>query len=300
MHAVRDPSSGPQRLRVASPEDRDERRAARDERPDRLIGDRLPALSAMRRRRAGRHRQHPVQQQHAVFAPRATDRRWSAPARRGRLRARGRCSAGCAESAARRARPRTTARPDAQASDRVLADDEHPHVRERLAERPQDVRPGRQVATPGRHLGPQEVTHRRDLGGDGRERLRPTRLDDLAQRARPRLTHRATAATTASTASATATSTRSSVSRSRTSTTPSARPRPTIDDRRHAQQFGVGELHARRDPAAVVVEHRARRRPRARSAKSSAAANTASSLPVATTCTSAGATDRGQHRPFSS
>ena len=60
----------PEALRVAPPEDRDERRAARDERADRVVGDVLPALAAVRRGRARPHREHAVQQHHAVRAPR--------------------------------------------------------------------------------------------------------------------------------------------------------------------------------------------------------------------------------------
>ena len=55
-------------------------------------------------------------------------------------------------------------------------------------------------------------------------------------------------------ASATGTSSRSPVRRSRTSMVPSARLLADHDDRRHPEQLGVLELHARRDAAAVVVE----------------------------------------------
>ena len=55
-----------------------------DQRPDRLVGDRLPALAAVRRGRARRDRQAPVQQQHAVLAPRASGRRRTGSAARDR------------------------------------------------------------------------------------------------------------------------------------------------------------------------------------------------------------------------
>ena len=72
------------------------------------------------------------------------------------------------------------------------------------------------------------------------------------------------------------------------------------DDGRHADQLGVLELDARARPSAGRREHRGPRRASSSPASRSAAAKTASSLPVATRCTSAGATSRGQNRPSSS
>ena len=115
--------------------------------------------------------------------------------------------------------------------------------------------------------------------------------------------HRATQPRTTDTisaaADATGTSTRSPVRRSLISTSPSAEPLSDHDDRRHPEQLGVLELHPGRHLGPVVVEHPDAGRLQL-AAKPSAAANTASSLPVATMCTSAGAISRGQHRPDSS
>ena len=44
--------------------------AAGGERPDRALGDLLPAAAAVRRGLAGPHRQHPVEQHHALVGPR--------------------------------------------------------------------------------------------------------------------------------------------------------------------------------------------------------------------------------------
>ena len=72
------------------------------------------------------------------------------------------------------------------------------------------------------------------------------------------------------------------------------------DDRRHAEQLGVLELHPGRDSAAVVEEHGQPGRHQVARERLAPRSNTASSLPVATTCTSAGAIARGQDRPSSS
>ena len=64
------PEQRPQVLRVAAPEDRHQRAAAGDQRPDRGVRDLLPALAAVRRGRAGAHREHPVEQQDALLGPR--------------------------------------------------------------------------------------------------------------------------------------------------------------------------------------------------------------------------------------
>ena len=103
-----------------------------------------------------------------------------------------------------------------------------------------------------------------------------------------------------SAASATGTSTRSPVRRSRTSTTPSASPLPTTTIVGTPISSASLNFTPGRDPAPVVEEDLAAPASRARRRGVSAAAKTASSLPVATRCTSAGATARGQHRPSSS
>ena len=63
---------------------------------------------------------------------------------------------------------------------RILADDQHPHVGERLLERAQHPVARGQVTAPGGHFGPQEVTHRADLVRHRGQGLSPARLDDLA------------------------------------------------------------------------------------------------------------------------
>ena len=69
MHGV-SPSSG-RRLRASRPQRiATSGVAAGDERADRLVGDRLPALVAVRARLARRDAQHAVQQQHAGVGPR--------------------------------------------------------------------------------------------------------------------------------------------------------------------------------------------------------------------------------------
>ena len=52
----------------------------------------------------------------------------------------------------------------------VLADDEHPHVVQRLLEGAQHAVAGRQVPATGRDLGAQELAHRRDRVRDRLER----------------------------------------------------------------------------------------------------------------------------------
>ena len=78
-----------------------------------------------------------------------------------------------------------------------------------------------------------------------------------------------------------ATSARSPVARSRTSTRPSPEASPDHHRPRHAEQFGVGELHPDGDPGPVVDQVPAARRPPARRPRSSAAVGS----PIATTCT---------------
>src|SRR2546429_4125952 len=54
---------------VATPEDRHQRATPRGQRPDRLLGDLLPALALVRVRLARLDGERPVQQQHAVLRP---------------------------------------------------------------------------------------------------------------------------------------------------------------------------------------------------------------------------------------
>jgi MFS family permease len=67
---------------------------------------------------------------------------------------------------------------------RVLADDQHPHLRERVPEGSEHILALRQVTSPRFCLGAEEVTHRRDLIGHRRKRNGPGGIDELAERLR--------------------------------------------------------------------------------------------------------------------
>ena len=59
-----------QRRRVATPQHRHHRLRPGHQRADRALGDGLPALAPVRRRRARPHGQHPVEQHHPALRPR--------------------------------------------------------------------------------------------------------------------------------------------------------------------------------------------------------------------------------------
>ena len=65
---------------------------------------------------------------------------------------------------------------------RILSDDEHADVVERLRERAQHISSGREVAATSGILVAQELPHLRDVLFDRRECLRPTGIDEFAQR----------------------------------------------------------------------------------------------------------------------
>ncbi len=65
---------------------------------------------------------------------------------------------------------------------RVLADDEHPDVAERLLEGAQHLLARGQVALARGDLLAQEAAHSGDLTLDRCERFRPARLNDIRQR----------------------------------------------------------------------------------------------------------------------
>ena len=65
---------------------------------------------------------------------------------------------------------------------RILSDDQHPHVGERLLEGAQHLVARGQVALARGDLLAQEHAYPRDLVLDGGERVRPARLDDVGQR----------------------------------------------------------------------------------------------------------------------
>src|SRR5690349_20235105 len=174
---------GDERARVAAPQDGHQGFPfPGDQGPDGLLGHLLPALAAVRGRMPRLNGQHPVEQQHAALGPRG-----QVPVRRPR-EAEVRGVLGEDVEQARRQPPHLgrdrEAQPDRMAGRgiRVLADDEHAHVVERLLERPQHVVPGRQVPAPGRDLRPQELAHRGDLVRDGLQCPGPASVDDVAQR----------------------------------------------------------------------------------------------------------------------
>ena len=72
------------------------------------------------------------------------------------------------------------------------------------------------------------------------------------------------------------------------------------DDRRDADQLGVLELHAGRHAGAVVEQHPQPGRLELGGQPLGRRPLLGRRLPAITTCTSAGATSRGQHRPRSS
>jgi hypothetical protein len=135
----------------------------------------------MRTRLPGPHGQHPVQQHHALRRPGA-----EIPIARPRAPE---VVDVLAEDVleARRQRPHTWRNREAEADRmprrrvRVLADDQHPHLVERLLERGQDAIARGQVAAPGRPLAAQEIAETGDHVGDRRQRLRPARADRRCQ-----------------------------------------------------------------------------------------------------------------------
>lgn len=171
-----------QSRRVTTPQDRHQRRCARRQGANRAFRDRFPALAPVRRRVAGSHRQHPVQQQHTALRPgRQIAVRGQRIAQiRGVL----------VEDVGQTARPRTYIRGHREAKThsmswsriRVLANDKDTDVVERESEGAQHIRSGGQVSAPGRDLGPQELPHVGHLVGHRLERGGPPPLDELTQR----------------------------------------------------------------------------------------------------------------------
>ena len=168
----------PQVRGIPPPQDGDERRIARGERADGVLGDLLPSPSAVRRGKAGRDGQHAVQQHDALIAPArqvAMDGGRDAEIGvellvdvREAARQRAHVPLDRERQADRMPRRRV----------RVLTDDEHLDVRERALERAQDAVAGGQVVPPRRDLSTQALAERGDVGGDGREGLRPAGVDE--------------------------------------------------------------------------------------------------------------------------
>jgi hypothetical protein len=67
---------------------------------------------------------------------------------------------------------------------RILADDQHLDVGERLLERPEHEVAGGEVPPAARDLGTQEVAHPRDLVRYWFQGFGPARFDDVGQRLR--------------------------------------------------------------------------------------------------------------------
>src|ERR1022692_2155991 len=174
-----------QRPRVTAPQDRDQRRRGPPgQRPDRLLGHLFPALAPVRPGLTRRDGQYPVEQQYAPFGPRGEVPRGG----RGVTQV---VAVFTEDVDQARRQPFHLGRDREAEADRMpgrgvggLADDQPPHIAERLLEPPQHVVAGRQVPAPGGHLGSQELSHRRDLARDRLECLRPARVDDVAQRLR--------------------------------------------------------------------------------------------------------------------
>src|SRR5664280_1623866 len=138
--------------RIASPEHRDERSAARREHLDRALGDGLPALTTVRTGGARLDGEHPVEQQYALGEPRAQVAvGWRRDAE---------VVAQLLVHVAQRGRQRRHVRAHRERQShgvtwrgvRVLADHEHPYLLQRERERPQYVLPRREVRPPSSEL----------------------------------------------------------------------------------------------------------------------------------------------------
>ena len=135
-------------LGVVAPEDRHQRAAAGGQRVDRAGGDVLPALALVRVGGARSHGEDPVEQHHALVAPRRQ------VAVRGRRHADVVLELLVDVDEARRERPDVGVHREAQADRvpgvrvRVLADDEDPDVGQRSLEGAEDVVARRLVAAP--------------------------------------------------------------------------------------------------------------------------------------------------------
>src|ERR1017187_10154679 len=165
--------------RVPAPQDRYQRRLPRGERPDRLLGDRFPALPPVRARLAWLDSQHPVEQQHATLGP----RRQISAGRRRMTEVSGVFAEDVDQAAWQRADRRRHR--EAQADwmprrrVRVLADDQHPDLVEGLLEGSQHEIASREVGAARRYLSPEEVASLADLLGYRLQHRSPARVDYL-------------------------------------------------------------------------------------------------------------------------
>ena len=198
-----------QRSCRVAPQQAHERPAAGCQRIDGALGDGLPALAAVRVRHPGLHRQHPVEQQHALIGPAAEVavlcRRVAEVVRQ----------LGVDVAQARRQRPVLARHREAEAHRLagrgigILSDQQHAYVRQRPLEGAQHPVAGGLVAAPGSQLGAQEVAHPRDVGLHRRERVGPvgghqTALDEACERAHEPPSDAAARRTTGSRSRATA------------------------------------------------------------------------------------------------
>jgi hypothetical protein len=178
------PQQRPQITRVTPPQNRHQRLAPPDQRPDRLLSHLLPPLTPMRRRTARSRRQRPVQQQHPLFGPRRqiTARRPGHPQIRMQL----------PENVLQTPRQRThlgrhsETQPDRHPRRRIriLAHNQDTNIIERLLKSPQNIRPRRQIRPARRNLRPEEITHRSNTLSRRTQSLRPARFNKFIQRSR--------------------------------------------------------------------------------------------------------------------
>ena len=185
-------SAGAQRLRVAAPQDRDQRATAAYKRCDRQVGDGLPAAAAVRPGDAGPYCQDPVEQQDPSVGPRR------------QVAMLGRVPDVVGElpvDVGQAARQRTDVSPDGEATGRpdgpAWGTGSWPTMSTRtsasgLAEGAQDVLAGRQEPSP---LGASRAAgNRRSLppwAGPGRAPSAQSGGDEFAQRCRAHATHSA-------------------------------------------------------------------------------------------------------------
>lgn len=162
-----------QRLRIAAPQDRDQRSSAPDEGTDRGLCHLFPSMAAMAARRSRSDGEHPVEQQDTLRRP------WRQIAASRDLHSH--IVAKLHEDVRKAARERSDIRGDGEGeSDRVarsgigiLTDDEHAHLGHRFLERAKHIGTTREVSATGSVLSAQEVVERREGVDMIRQRISP-------------------------------------------------------------------------------------------------------------------------------
>jgi hypothetical protein len=168
----------------AAPQDGHQRHVPLGESADCLLGDRFPALALVTIRFAGLDREHPVEQQDALLRPRR-----QVAVRRARVAEIIRILAKDVEKGGRQPLDAWVDREAeayrvARGGVRILADDQHAHVVERLLEGAQYLVTRGKVSLARGDLLAQELAHPRDLVLNWGEGVRPARFHDVAQRLR--------------------------------------------------------------------------------------------------------------------